>query len=672
MANTLKLRRSATAGSVPTTAQLALGELAMNTADGKLFMKTDDGAGTTEVVEIGSGGSITIASAPPEGADPGDIYWDQDDGSAYIYYDDGNGAAQWVPLTPLAESVIPGASADKFDDISGSFNGVLTDFTININGSAHSPLYQNATLISIGGVIQEAGTAYTISGSTISFTTAPAAGLDFFGIDLASPVLIGTPNDGTVTSAKLDTDLTIDLASGSATSPSITFDSNTGIYSPGADQVALSTNGTGRLFVDASGNVGIGTSPTNPLTVVGTAGTGANAALRIEDESAQAVTIGVENDGDAIIDYLTKDLAFTANSSEKLRITSAGLVGIGTSTPSSALEVTGFIQSSSGLKFNDTDSAFGLFPLGTQTLAFNINSSEKVRINAAGNVGIGTTSPGQPLTIAGANPQIGLPDGAGNTATIGVAQGGGGIGNLIITGIASKNITFNSPSSEFARIDSSGRLLVGTSTSFQAEALIQTSKSSGANTTIIRSESLSDNDTSRCLFRGTTGAATRNAQVGVAKHSAITNPVGFVEFDSEDAAQNFIWADNSGILRISSTFAHLGTTSGTVVGTQTSDERIKNILGPVEYGLDALKQIEPIRYALKTEPDVQRLGFIAQQVLPLVPESVFDTNEHIEGEPGDAPTKLGMEYISLIPVLVNAIKELSAEVDSLKAQLQAS
>jgi hypothetical protein len=49
----------------------------------------------------------------------------------------------------------------------------------------------------------------------------------------------------------------------SASTPAIIFDAadpNTGIYSPGADQVAISTNGTGRLFVDASGNVGIGTN----------------------------------------------------------------------------------------------------------------------------------------------------------------------------------------------------------------------------------------------------------------------------------------------------------------------------------------------------------------------------------------------------------------------------
>ncbi len=49
---------------------------------------------------------------------------------------------------------------------------------------------------------------------------------------------------------------------GTAGAPTITFtgDTNTGIYSPGADQVAISTNGTGRLFVDANGNVGVGAS----------------------------------------------------------------------------------------------------------------------------------------------------------------------------------------------------------------------------------------------------------------------------------------------------------------------------------------------------------------------------------------------------------------------------
>ena len=55
---------------------------------------------------------------------------------------------------------------------------------------------------------------------------------------------------------------TLTAALGSASTPGITFtgDLNTGIYSPGADQVAISTGGTGRVFVDSSGRVGVGTA----------------------------------------------------------------------------------------------------------------------------------------------------------------------------------------------------------------------------------------------------------------------------------------------------------------------------------------------------------------------------------------------------------------------------
>ena len=104
MANTIKLRRSATSGAIPTTSQLALGELAMNTFDGKLFIKTDQ-SGTLSIAEIGAGGStVTIASTPPGSPNVGDIYWDDVDGSAYIYYDDGN-TQQWVSLSPAASAV---------------------------------------------------------------------------------------------------------------------------------------------------------------------------------------------------------------------------------------------------------------------------------------------------------------------------------------------------------------------------------------------------------------------------------------------------------------------------------------------------------------------------------------------------------------------------------------
>jgi len=54
MANTVKLKRSAVANAVPTTTQLELGELAINTNDGKLFLKRNNG--TESIVEVGAGG----------------------------------------------------------------------------------------------------------------------------------------------------------------------------------------------------------------------------------------------------------------------------------------------------------------------------------------------------------------------------------------------------------------------------------------------------------------------------------------------------------------------------------------------------------------------------------------------------------------------------------------
>lgn len=61
MANTIKIKRSSVAGKVPATGDLQLGELAINTYDGKLFTKKDNG--TASIVEIGAGGGGGIDGA---------------------------------------------------------------------------------------------------------------------------------------------------------------------------------------------------------------------------------------------------------------------------------------------------------------------------------------------------------------------------------------------------------------------------------------------------------------------------------------------------------------------------------------------------------------------------------------------------------------------------------
>jgi hypothetical protein len=97
----------------------------------------------------------------------------------------------------------------KLDDISASFNGSLTTFNMTISGAAYTASLASSMIVSVGGVLQEPETAYTVSGSQITFTSAPAGAADFFAIALGDTLNIGTPSDGTVTTAKLaDTSVT--------------------------------------------------------------------------------------------------------------------------------------------------------------------------------------------------------------------------------------------------------------------------------------------------------------------------------------------------------------------------------------------------------------------------------------------------------------------------------
>jgi len=102
----------------------------------------------------------------------------------------------------------------KLDDISGSFNGSLTAFTMQVGGVNVSAGSSFQLLVSLGGVIQNPGTDYTVSGVTLTFTTAPTSGLDFFALLMGQPLNTGTPSDGTVTSAKLATDISAGAGGG--------------------------------------------------------------------------------------------------------------------------------------------------------------------------------------------------------------------------------------------------------------------------------------------------------------------------------------------------------------------------------------------------------------------------------------------------------------------------
>ena len=90
------------------------------------------------------------------------------------------------------------------DDISGSFTGSTPGpFNLTVGGTAVLPGNEASCIISISGVVQQPVSAFTISGSQITFTGNPASSDTFFGVVLGNTFDIGTPTDSTVTAGSL-------------------------------------------------------------------------------------------------------------------------------------------------------------------------------------------------------------------------------------------------------------------------------------------------------------------------------------------------------------------------------------------------------------------------------------------------------------------------------------
>ena len=100
MAQTIKLKRSSTTGNVPNTSQLDLGELAINTTDGKMFIKKDV-SGTESIVEINEvrPGAInfTVSTTAPSNPEVGDMWKDSANLKTFVRYSNG-GSPLWIEI----------------------------------------------------------------------------------------------------------------------------------------------------------------------------------------------------------------------------------------------------------------------------------------------------------------------------------------------------------------------------------------------------------------------------------------------------------------------------------------------------------------------------------------------------------------------------------------------
>jgi hypothetical protein len=321
----------------------------------------------------------------------------------------------------------------KVDTVTFTDGGI--DKSVSISGLVQNPTFSGN--ITVTGTIS----GNTVQGQTVSGATITGNAAAFTTV---------TGGTATITSGV--------FASGTAGAPSVSVGTtDNGIYSPGTDQVAVATNGVGRLFVDASGNVGVGSSSVATYTGqtylsvdhttggVGIAGINLatngnrNAYLITYPGNSEALRIASES--------ATLPITVYTNNSERLRITSAGLVGIGTSSVNALLEVNnstagGEVQriegnySGSGsviltnwrraggsvaaaLKYND-DSSPLCMSIGTTTShEFRIRTADTdaITIDTSQRVGIGTSTPGANLEVFGDTADVVLTSVTNNNAT---------------------------------------------------------------------------------------------------------------------------------------------------------------------------------------------------------------------------------------------------------------
>ena len=262
---------------------------------------------------------------------------------------------------------------------------------------------------------------------------------------------------------------------------------------------------------------------------------------------------------------------------------------------------------------NTTSSNTGLYFPTSTTLGLSTAGTNALYVDASQNVGIGTTatsSYGSPLTIyAATNPVLAIVSGNAN-AYLRLYSTSDNNMYLINNG---GSMVMNTANSERMRIDSSGNLLVGTTT----------------------------------VGLGATTGVGINYN-GNAFYISIGHPTGTA---TGAAYQSFSY--NGGAI---GSITQSGTTA--VLYNVTSDQRLKTNIIDAPSALSIIDAIQIRSFDWKADNSHNRYGVIAQELNQLVPEAVHT--------PIAENDMMGVDYSKLVPILIKSFQELKSEFDAYK------
>jgi hypothetical protein len=307
MANTIILKRSATPGKVPTTAQLALGEIAINTYDGLIYIKKNDG--TESIAQIGGVTSVN--------GETGSITISSDDVS------DAGQTNKWF-ANSLARGAISGSTGISYNSSTGAIS------TVQSIATSASPTFAGLTLTGglgiTGSIIPSANVTYDLGSLSYQWRDVYVGPGSLY----VNGQKVLEDDSGTITfSADVDENIRIKTL-------------GTGILQLGSSTSNLQIDGTltmasGKRITDAAGiNVQLGNPlhmNSNKITNLGAPSSGSDAATKTYVDTAVSAisTSSVEagNSNISVTDTGTGTVTVTVDGSTALTVTAAGVTVAG-------------------------------------------------------------------------------------------------------------------------------------------------------------------------------------------------------------------------------------------------------------------------------------------------------------------------------------------------------